>query len=178
MSAERIDWSQLWYPGPKRRFTADEMARAGSDVLPLFERPQLRVSEEAQTVRHYLGVMQLRLGERLRWQVEVDAAAADALLPPGLLLTLVENAIEHGVQRSLLGADLTLSARATGARLRVDVRDSGPGIAAGVADGVGLANARARLAQCFGSAASLTLAPAPMGGTLASIESPLTTGPA
>ena len=32
MSSKRIDWSQLWYPGPKRAYTADEMARAGSDA--------------------------------------------------------------------------------------------------------------------------------------------------
>ena len=143
-------------------------------TLPLFERPQLRVGEEAQAVRQYLAVMQLRLGERLRWRVEVDAAAGDALLPPGLLLTLVENAIEHGVQRSLSGAELTLTARGLGERLRVEVRDSGPGIAAGATDGVGLANARARLTQSFGAAALLTLTPAPEGGTMACIECPLT----
>jgi len=143
-------------------------------TLPLFDRAQLRVADEAEAVRHYLGVMQLRLGERLRWTVEVNAGAADALLPPGLLLTLVENAIEHGVQKSLAGADVALVAQRVGERLRIEVRDGGPGLAAGATDGVGLANARTRLAQAFGNAASLTLATAAEGGTVARIECPFT----
>ncbi len=31
MLSTRIDWSQLWYPGPQRAFSADEMAAAGSE---------------------------------------------------------------------------------------------------------------------------------------------------
>jgi Histidine kinase len=144
-------------------------------TLPLFDRPLLRVADEAEAVRHYLGVMQLRLGERLRWTVEIDAGAADALLPPGLLLTLVENAIEHGVQQSLSGAALSVRVDRVGERLRIDVRDGGPGPAPGAVDGVGLTNARARLAQAFGSTATLTLERAADGGTLARIECPLAT---
>jgi signal transduction histidine kinase len=143
-------------------------------TLPLFDRPQLGVGEEAEAVRHYLGVMQLRLGERLRWTVEIDPGATAAVLPPGLLLTLVENAIEHGVQQSLAGAEVWLRAERIGERLRVDVLDRGPGIAADAADGVGLANARTRLTQAFGRTATLVLERA-AGGTLARIDCPFTT---
>jgi hypothetical protein len=144
-------------------------------TLPLFDRRLLGVGEEAEAVRHYLGVMQLRLGERLRWTVEIEPGAATALLPPGLLLTLVENAIEHGVQQSLAGAELSVRAERIGERLRVDVLDRGPGIAADAVDGVGLANARARLAQAFGRSAALVLERAAGGGTLARIDCPFTT---
>jgi Histidine kinase len=148
-------------------------------TLPLFDRRWLRVAEEAQALRQYLAVMRLRLGERLRWQLDVAPGAADALLPPGLLLTLVENAIEHGVQKSLAGADVHVQATVSGQRLTVSVRDSGPGLARDATDGVGLGNARARLAQAFGAGASLSLTPdladtaAP--GTLARIDVPLLT---
>jgi hypothetical protein len=144
-------------------------------TLPLFDRRLLRVDEEADAVRQYLAVMQLRLGQRLTWSVNVEPAAAAALLPPGLLLTLVENAIEHGVQRSLAGAEVRLHAQARGTRLAVEVRDSGPGPAAQAGDGVGLANARARLAQAFGADAVLTLSARPEGGCSARIECPFTT---
>jgi hypothetical protein len=143
-------------------------------TLPLFDRRLLRVGEEAQAVREYLTVMQLRLGERLRWQLEVEPSAADALLPPGLLLTLVENAIEHGVQQRLAGAEVTVRASASAMRLAIEVRDTGPGLASGAGDGVGLSNARARLAQAFGAQASLTLSNT-AEGCLARIDCPLTT---
>jgi len=146
-------------------------------TLPLFDRRLLRVGEEADAVREYLAVMQLRLGERLRWRVEIDAAAADATVPPGLLLTLVENAIEHGVQAGLAGAEVAVRVDRVGERLRIDVHDTGPGPAPDAVDGVGLANARSRLAQAFGHAATLTLDRAPDGGAVARIECPFTTAP-
>jgi signal transduction histidine kinase len=143
-------------------------------TLPLFDRRMLTVGEEAAAVRHYLSVMQLRLGERLHWHVDVSEGAGAAALPPGLLLTLVENALEHGVQRSLGGASVRLSARREGERLVIEVRDTGPGLAAHAADGVGLGNARARLAQAFGARAALTMANDPSGGCSARIECPAT----
>lgn len=141
-------------------------------TLPLFDRRRLGVAEEMQAVRQYLAVMALRLGARLRYEVDVTSKAAAAQLPPGLLLTLVENAIEHGVQKSLSGADVRVSATAQGTRLVVEVRDSGPGITRDATDGVGLGNARARLAQAFGADAALQLLDA-APGCLARIEAPL-----
>jgi signal transduction histidine kinase len=143
-------------------------------TLPLFDRRMLTVGEEAAAVHHYLSVMQLRLGERLRWQLEIGEDAGAVALPPGLLLTLVENALEHGVQRSLAGADVHVSARRDGERLVIEVRDTGPGLAAQAVDGVGLGNARARLAQVFGAHASLAIDNDPAGGCRARIECPAT----
>lgn len=141
-------------------------------TLPLFDRRVLRVHEEVEAVRQYLTVMQLRLGERLRWTTDVEPAAAGAVLPPGLLLTLVENAIEHGIQPILAGGELHVRAAEERGRLVVEVRDSGPGLAPGATEGVGLTNARARLAQAFGADAGLTLSNAE--GCLARIECPWT----
>lgn len=150
-------------------------------TLPLFNQPRLRLGDEADAVRRYLEVMRLRLGERLRFRVDIEPAAADVQVPPGLLLTLTENAIEHGVQASLHGAAVTLLARVTRAgRVVVEVRDTGPGPLPGAevnTGGVGLANSRARLAQAFGTAASLTLEAAPAGGCIARIEIPLNPTP-
>lgn len=148
-------------------------------TLPLFDRRWIALADEAQAVRHYLAVMQLRLGERLRWQVEVDAEAGAARLPPGLLLTLVENALEHGVQPVLRGGEVRLGARVAAGRLQVEVRDTGPGPATVATPtneppGVGLANARARLAQAFGPGASLVLESPPEGGCVARIDCPFT----
>ena len=147
-------------------------------TLPLFNRERLALGDEAEAVRQYLAVMALRLGERLRWSVELDAAAAQAAVPPGLLLTLVENAVEHGVTPSLAGAEVQVRAAVQDRRVALSVRDTGPGLAAAApADGVGLANSRVRLAQAFGERATLRLQNAAGGGCLATIDMPLEATP-
>jgi Histidine kinase len=144
-------------------------------TLPLFNRPRLALGDEAEAVRQYLAVMRLRLGERLAWSVEVDERAAAAQVPPGLLLTLVENAVEHGVVPALAGAELRVQARADGLQVALSVIDTGPGLAPGAAEGVGLANTRNRLSQAFGARAALSLENAAGGGCVARIHFPLET---
>jgi hypothetical protein len=141
-------------------------------TLPLFNRPQLALGEELEAVRRYLEVMQARLGDRLRFRIELPAVLLPLALPPGLLLTLVENAVEHGVQGSLAGADVVLAGRLERQQVVLEVADSGPGPADGHADGVGLANSRARLQQAWGTQASLVLAARPGGGACATVTLP------
>jgi hypothetical protein len=144
-------------------------------TLPLFNRPRLALGEEAEAVHQFLDVMRLRLGERLRYTLEVDPQAAAAQVPPGLLLTLVENAVEHGVSPALAGAAIEVLASTAGDRVTLSVQNSGPGLAPGATDGVGLANSRRRLEQAFGAGAALTLENAAAGGCIARISFPLET---
>ena len=144
-------------------------------TLPLFNRPRLALGDEAAAVREYLEVMRLRLGERLRYTLAVEPAAAAAQVPPGLLLTLVENAVEHGVAPMLSGAEIAVRAHAEAGRVVIEVQDGGPGLAPGATDGVGLANSRTRLAQAFGGRATLTLDNPAGGGCVARITAPLET---
>lgn len=142
-------------------------------TLPLFNRPSLTLGEELQAVRSYLRVMQSRLGERLRLEVDVPEALHPLALPPGLLLTLVENAVEHGVMPSLAGAEVHITARVLVDGVRLQVLDSGPGLADGQPEGVGLSNSRARLSQAWGEAASLHLCNRNEGGCAATLTLPL-----
>lgn len=141
-------------------------------TLPLFKRERLTLGEELDAAARYLEVMQARLGERLRFHIEADAATRARLLPPGLLLTLVENAVEHGVQPALHGAEVHIRATQDGGGLQVEVADTGAGLPLQPVDGLGLANTRARLAQAYGDAARLTLERRPEGGTLARLALP------
>jgi LytS/YehU family sensor histidine kinase len=122
----------------------------GRDVVTL--------AEEAAMVGHYLAIMQARMGERLRFAITIDPSLEAQPVPPGLLLTLVENAVEHGLAPTLHGGSVTLEARRRGdAGCAVVVRDDGAGLAAAWREGVGLANCRERLAARFGGAATLAL---------------------
>lgn len=148
-------------------------------TLPMFEKELLSLAEETEAVRRYLSVMQARLGERLGFEVDLPPELSGTLLPPGLLLTLVENAVEHGVQLQLAGGHVRVTARRSGTgQVEVEVADTGPGLPAGVEDpaglhaGVGLRNSRQRLAQAFAGRAGLTLANAPEGGCVARLTLP------
>jgi hypothetical protein len=145
-------------------------------TLPLFRRPQLALGEELAAVRHYLDVMRLRLGERLTVEIDVPQALLGQRLPPGLLLTLVENALEHGIEPKLAGGVLRIAARLEGDAMVLDVADDGPGPGDPRPDpdrGTGLRNARERLALLHGPArAALELGPGPAGGALARVRWP------
>ena len=132
----------------------------------LLGRTQTTLGEEAAVVGHYLAIMSARLGTRLRHQVDVPANLAERCLPPGLLLTLVENAVEHGVSPALRGARVCVQARQLppGQGWTLCVRDDGAGLLPGWQDGVGLANCRQRLAHHFGPRAVLLLRSVEVGG--------------
>ena len=142
-------------------------------TLPLFNRPLLSVDHELQAVQHYLQVMQLRMGARLAWQVDVPTQLRTLTLPPGVLLTLVENAIQHGLETRLAGGELRITGRQDGGQALLEVIDNGPGPATDMRDGVGLANIRQRLSLACGDAAQLHIGPAEEGGCRAQLRLPL-----
>jgi signal transduction histidine kinase len=115
-------------------------------TLPMFERELQPLADEIEMVRRYLAIMRARLGERLAFTIDVPAEL-DTPLPPGVVLTLVENAIAHGIEPQLQGGHIDVTARLDGERLVLTVRDDGPGLVPGWAEGVGLANTRRRLGQ-------------------------------
>jgi signal transduction histidine kinase len=145
------------------RLSTDSMLRT---TVPL--------SEEATMVRHYLAVMQERLGARLSARVDVAPDAATVPVPPGLLLTLVENAVEHGASPKLSPTLVHVTAKREGPSVLITVHDNGAGYVQGSKDGVGLSNARARLLQAHGSEASLAVDGTPGGGCTVRITLPLT----
>jgi hypothetical protein len=141
-------------------------------TLPMFSRALQPAADEVQAVRLFLQVMQARLGQRLRWQIDLPPTLQAQAMPPGLLLTLVENAIEHGISPSLAGGTLTLRAELQGSDAVFEVRDDGPGPAPGAVDGIGLANNRQRLALTCGPQARLDVNAHPDGGCLARVTLP------
>lgn len=136
-------------------------------------KPQVSLAEELIQVRHYLQVMQARWGERLQYELDFDdELAGRALLPPGIVLSLVENALEHGLAPTLSGGLLRIALSADGEQgWRLEVCDDGVGMHDFGVEGLGLANCRARLGHTFGERASLLLDADPDGrGTRATIR--------
>jgi hypothetical protein len=132
-----------------------------------FDKPHQSVAEEAHQAQRYLRIMQARLGPRLQFELRLSPEAAAQPLPPALLLTLVENAIEHGIEPALAGGRIELHAQALADAFELSLRDTGAGLPAGAApaEGIGLANSRQRLQALHGPKASLHIGPAEGGGT-------------
>jgi LytS/YehU family sensor histidine kinase len=139
--------------------------------------PQMRASEstlgrEADLCESYLAIQRIRMGSRLAVAIDVPTALRDASVPPMLVLTLVENAIKHGVGPQREGGSVHLTARRDGARLVLAVADSGQGFVRSSGAGTGLANTRARLAALHGDAAALALGFNEPHGVVATIVLP------
>ncbi len=142
-------------------------------AVPRLQDPTTTLGQELQLVRAYLELMQLRMDDRLQFAIEADAAAERLRCPPTTLLTLVENAIRHGIDPSEEGGRIDVAVRLQDARVHAEVSDTGVGLRA-VTDGLGtgLASLRERLQLAFGGSAELRLAAMPGGGTRAEVEFP------
>jgi len=130
---------------------------------------------QVELLRAYLDILELRMGARLVWRIDVPPELAALRVPPMLLQPLVENAVKHGLEPKVSGGALVVGARRDGARLLLDVADTGRGIPATTAGGVaglGLANLRARLATLYGNDAAVTIEDNAPHGTRVTIALP------
>lgn len=149
-------------------------AQAMLDQLIVYLRATLSASRAQHTtleqefalLEAYLGLMSVRMGARLRFALDLPDALRKLELPPMLLQPLVENAIAHGVEPSVAGGHVQVTARAAGGGVELLVSDTGRGLDAGPGKpgtGLGLSNVRERLHALYGERASLSLEAAPQG---------------
>jgi signal transduction histidine kinase len=142
-------------------------------AVPRLHGPATTLQQEIDLVRAYLEVMHMRMPDRLQFTLQVDDAALPLKCPPMTLLTLVENAVRHGVDPSEEGGRIEVRARVRNERCRVEVIDTGVGLKPG-GDGLGtgLANLRERLQLAFAGDATVSLAALEPHGLCAEVEFP------
>jgi two-component system LytT family sensor kinase len=158
-------------PGGVRRMIArlSELLRYTIESHATDEVP---LREELAFLRRYIEIMEIRFQGRLNVETSIADDTQEALVPNLILQPIVENALEHGVNRASGDGRISITVRREGDRLVLTVRDNGPGLDAPNESGVGLANTRARLEQLYGDRASLKLASAEGGGVVAEILLP------
>jgi hypothetical protein len=143
-----------------------------STALPQMREGAPTLGREIDHVVAYLGIQQIRMGRRLAYGIDVANELRNARLPSLMVLTLVENAVKHGLSPLPDGGRIDVRATVGAASLRIAVVDTGRGFATSQGGGTGLANIRARLASTYGPAARLSLALNQPGGVVATIEFP------
>jgi Histidine kinase len=116
------------------------------------------LGNELDLARSYLELMHLRMPDRLQFAIHADEEALPLRCPPLALLTLVENAVRHGIDPSEDGGRIDIHVQRWDQRCRVLVRDTGVGLKqTGSGLGTGLSALRERLELSFGSDTQLNL---------------------
>ena len=141
-------------------------------------REETTLAEELRLTEGYLEIQRLRMESRLRYVIDVAPELRGNRVPPAALLTLVENAIKHGLAPRKRGGTLRIAAHREGGWLVVSVADDGVGLQTTSGRGSGLANVRARMHGLYGSDAWLRLASETEGGTTATLRLPTGAPPA
>jgi signal transduction histidine kinase len=127
-------------------------------AMPQLHQQTATVGDEERLVRAYLELMLMRMPDRLTFTVDIEPALRAMAFPQMGLLTLVENAIRHGIDPGCDGGRIEVGARrdASG-EVCLWVADTGVGLTEGTGTGTGLRNLRDRLQVFFGSDASVAL---------------------
>ena len=132
----------------------------------------LQVLEEHQPQVVFLDIHRVRMGSRLAFDIEVPEPLKCRAFPPMMLISLVENAVKHGVDPCCDQGRIVIRAAEAEGRLTVSVADTGEGVKPKKGGGVGLTNIRERLKALYGGSARLVLQENAPHGVVASIEVP------
>jgi two-component system LytT family sensor kinase len=147
-------------------------------VLLHADRPFSSLDEEVSFLRTYLDIEQVRFGERLQVEFDVEASVVHAAVPSLILQPLVENAIKHGVAPKVGVSRILVQAKRRGGLILLSVEDDGMGLDTrrdrdkALGTGVGLQNIRERLQTMYGSTASLSVTNIESGGSRAMLQIP------
>jgi len=154
------------------RAMLESLMRYLETALPRMRDAESTLGRDVDLVDAFLHIHEIRMGRRLAYGLDVPASLHACRIPPMMLLTLVENALKHGIGPTIDGGRIQVSAHREGSELTLTVADTGRGFAPGSGSGMGLANIRARLAAEFGDRGHLALGNNVFGGATATIVLP------
>ncbi len=143
-------------------------------AVPRLDEVAVTIGQELDLVQAYLQLMHTRMPDRLDYSVQAEEETLSLRCPPTTLLTLVENAVRHGIDPSESGGRIDISVEQQGRRCLIRVEDSGVGLgqSATPGTGTGLAALRERLRLSFGGDAELRLGEREPRGVRAEIDFP------
>jgi len=140
-------------------------------ALPRLRDSTSTLEREVELAIAYLKIMQVRLGDRLAFQVDVQDAAPAARMPPMLLLPLIDHVLIHGLAPPPASGTICIATGSAAGKLRVEITDSGGGFAKGCAED-DLRDIRDRLHALYGDQGTLAFESSPGHGSQAVLEIP------
>ena len=139
------------------------------------EQQLVTLREETEFVRCYLEIEQVRFGDRLTVEFNIDPATLSAAVPHLILQPIVENAIQHAIAPRAAPGRIEIAATRQNHSLLLEVKDNGPGLTAvhgTVGNHVGLSNVRARLEGLYGNDFSLDMTNGADQGLVVTVQLP------
>jgi signal transduction histidine kinase len=123
------------------------------------------LSDEYDQLRAYLNLMKIRMADRLDFELVLPVELESFVFPTMLLQPIVENAIKHGLEPTVLGGQIMLRASADVTHVQVEIDDTGLGINTGSSPGYGLTHIKERLEVLYQHSATFTIEAGHGGGT-------------
>jgi sensor histidine kinase YesM len=144
-------------------------------AIPNAREEHTTIEREFDLARNYLAIMQMRMPDRLQYSVGVPDELKAAAIPPLVVMTLVENAVQHGIDPTEQGGHIRVAAERYQGTLRLQVTDTGAGLReqGATREGTGLATLRERLQAQYGNDASLEMFDNTPNGVVARVSLPL-----
>jgi sensor histidine kinase YesM len=130
------------------------------------------IGQEIEMIRAYMNIFKVRMGDRLRYKMDIPDNLKNLPFSPMLIQPLVENAIKHGLEPKIEGGEVSISGEKIGETLRLEIADTGVGFYEESALGTGLSNIRERLQSLYGENGRLILEENRPCGLKAIIEVP------
>ncbi len=130
------------------------------------------LNQEMDIINAYLNIQKVRMGERLRFTIELPDALLEHPFPPMLLQPLVENAVKHGLEPAIEGGEITIKVVEENGLIRIEVQDTGNGFSSYETAGVGITNVGERIRLLYGDEGRLILEANDPHGVKAIIEVP------
>lgn len=135
------------------------------------------IAQEMELIRSYLDIHRVRMGDRLRYSIEIPDNLLGCSIPPLLIQPLVENSLKHGLEPKIEGGEIAIKAAPNGNGFAITIADSGVGIQENTrGNGIGLENIRKRIQMfCNEAGGGLVLEKNEPSGVKAIIEIPYAT---
>jgi two-component sensor histidine kinase len=138
---------------------------------------EVPLAKEIDFLKSYLEIEKVRFGDRLTVEMQIAPEVLGARIPYLILQPLVENAIRHGIAPRSQPGRVEIRAAPENGSLVLEVRDNGPGLAAGPESsprqGMGLSNTRSRLEKLYGVRQHFEIKNGAHGGFVVSLSFPL-----
>lgn len=115
------------------------------------------LDEEVDTIKAYLNIQKIRLGNRLKYSINIPDIILQQAFPPLLLQPIVENAVKHGLEPDIDGGEIKIIAESVNGIMRITVADTGKGFSSHNKTGVGISNVKERIKLIYGNKGSFNL---------------------
>jgi sensor histidine kinase YesM len=157
---------------PKAKTMLSDLNQYLRSTLSMSRQETITLGQEAETLTAYLNLFQIRMGDRLTFDIQIPEAYREHPVAPMLLQPLVENSIRHGLEPKVDGGHISIEVQQMNDKFRLMVRDTGRGLDDTGRQGVGLSNITERLKSLYGEQGRLLLEENRPSGLTVIIEIP------